>query len=162
MTERQEAAVAGAAGSVINNMMMVPWFLGGPWVPKYGEKNSPPIAEWRGQMEVYLRAQTLSAAQEVDFILSALQGEAKREVSLLSATERDTAQKIFSVLERLYGDNVSDCQTRAQFFKCQQQVGEGVGPFILRLRESHSRWRSKEPTDGSDDEMLRSQLVLGL
>lgn len=166
MTERQEAAEAGAvpgeAGAVIHNMMMVPWFLGGPWVPKYGEKNSPPLTEWRSQMEVYLRAQTLSAAQEVDFILSALQGEAKREVCLLPVTERNTAEKIFVALERIYGDNVSISQTRAQFFKCQQQVGEGVGPFILRLRESHSRWRRKEPTEGSDDEMLRSQLVLGL
>ncbi|XP_041961809.1 uncharacterized protein LOC121720042 [Alosa sapidissima] len=160
MSEDQQAG--GAAGPVINNMMMVPWFLGGPWVPKYGEKNGPPLAEWRSQMEIYLRAQTLSAEQEVDFILSALQGEAKREVLLLPPAEKDTADHIFEALGRIYGDAVTVSQLRAQFFKCQQQAGEGVGPFILRLRESHSRWRAKEPTVGSDDEMLRSQLVLGL
>ncbi|XP_063075849.1 uncharacterized protein LOC134465891 isoform X1 [Engraulis encrasicolus] len=165
MTERRQAgagASGGEAAPVINNMMMVPWFLGGPWVPKFGEKNGPLLKEWRGQMEIYLRAQTLTAAQEVDFILSALQGDAKREVSLLPATDKDTAEKIFATLEKIYGDNKSVSHIRAKFFKCQQQAGEGVGPFILRLRESHSRWRKKEPVVGSDDEMLRGQLVLGL
>ncbi|KAJ8375238.1 hypothetical protein SKAU_G00058180 [Synaphobranchus kaupii] len=36
-------------------------------------------------------------------------------------------------------------------------MGEGVGPFILHLRESHSRWRSREPATGSDDEMRGRQ-----
>lgn len=158
MTEEQ-----GVAGPVVNNMMMVPWFLGGPWVPKFGGKDSQqPLVEWRSQIEVYLRAQSLSPEQKVDFVLSALQGDARREIQLLSSTERDTDDKIFAALEKLYGDNVSTSQLRAQFFKCQQQVGEGVGPFILRLRESHARWRRKEAATGPDDEMLRSQLVLGL
>ncbi|XP_041961524.1 uncharacterized protein LOC121719808 [Alosa sapidissima] len=155
----EEAGGAAAA----NSMMMVPWFLGGPWVPKYGGKGSPlPFSEWRSQMEVYLRAQTLTAAQRVDFVMSALQGEAKREMLLLISTDRETDAQIFMALEKLYGENVSISQLRSHFFKCQQQTGEGVGPFILRLRESHSRWRSKEAATGSDDEMLRSQLVLGL
>ncbi|XP_042563837.1 uncharacterized protein LOC122132932 isoform X2 [Clupea harengus] len=153
----------GAAAPGVVNNMMVPWFLGGPWVPKYGDKGSQqPFIEWRDQIEVYLRAQTLSAEQRVDFVMSALQGDARREILLLQATERNTDSKIFTALERLYGDVLTTSQVRAKFFKCQQLVGEGVGPFILRLRESHFRWRSREEATGSDVEMLRSQLVLGL
>lgn len=153
----------GGEEGAVGNMMMVPWFLGGPWVPKYGGKDSQqPLEEWRSQMEVYLRAQSLSSEQKVDFVLSALQGDARREIQLLADTEKDTDRKIFEALEKLYGDEVSTSKLRAKFFKCQQQAGEGVGPFILRLRESHARWRRKEPAAGSDDEMLRGQLVLGL
>lgn len=94
MTEEQ-----GVAGPVVNNMMMVPWFLGGPWVPKFGGKDSQqPLVEWRSQIEVYLRAQSLSPEQKVDFVLSALQGDARREIQLLSSTERDTDDKIFAAL----------------------------------------------------------------
>lgn len=83
-------------------------------------------------------------------------------MQLLKDTDRNTDSKIFDALEKLYGENVSTSQLRSLFFKCQQQTGEGVGPFILCLCESHSRWRNKEPATGSDDEMLRRQLVLGL
>lgn len=156
MTEPQGAPAA-------SNMMMVPWFLGGPWVPKYaGKGGQQTLTEWRSQIEVYLRAQSLSAEQKADFVLSALEGDARREIQLLKDSDKNTDEKIFNVLEKAFGDNVSTSQLRAKFFKCQQQTGEGVGPFILRLRESHARWRKKEPTAGSDDEMLRGQLVLGL
>lgn len=50
-----------------------------------------------------------------------------------------------------------------QFFTCRQHADEGVGLFILRLRECLSRWRAKEAgTAEPDSEMLKSQLVLGL
>lgn len=68
MTEPQGAPAA-------SNMMMVPWFLGGPWVPKYaGKGGQQTLTEWRSQIEVYLRAQSLSAEQKADFVLSALEG----------------------------------------------------------------------------------------
>lgn len=160
----ESAHSSNAAGA--SSVAMMPWFLGGPWVPKFGdeEKNSA-FNDWRTQIEIFLRAQSLTPAQQVDFVLSALQGEARREVLLLAPTDRDSPTKIFRVLEGLYGEQVTVVQLRARFFTCKQQAGEEVGGFILRLRECLARWRLKEPAAegaGDDDEMLRSQLVAGL
>ncbi|XP_062374615.1 uncharacterized protein LOC134062574 isoform X2 [Sardina pilchardus] len=155
-----EAPPGGAS-----NVIMMPWFLGGPWVPKFGDKEKQTgLADWRGQIETFIRAQNLNPAQQVDFVLSALQGEARREILLLPAGNRDSPTKIFKALEDVYGEQVSVVQLRARFFTCRQQAGEEVGAFILRLRECLARWRSKEegPVDDSDDEMMRSQLVTGL
>lgn len=72
-TMTDEPGVAAASG-----MMMLPWFLDGPWVPRYeGKRNSILLSEWHNQMELYLWAQTLTAAQRVDFVMSALQGDAR-------------------------------------------------------------------------------------
>lgn len=159
------AQSSNAAGA--SNVAIMPWFLGGPWVPKFGDKEkNAAFNDWRTQIEIFLRAQSLTPAQQVDFVLSALQGEARREVLLLSSTDRDSPTKIFKALEGLYGEQATVVQLRARFFTCKQQTGEDVGGFILRLRECLARWRMKEPRDdgdgNDDDEMLRSQLVAGL
>ncbi|XP_048836044.1 uncharacterized protein LOC125711303 [Brienomyrus brachyistius] len=141
-----------------------PWFLGGAWMTRFDGSAKGTYQEWRRVVGVGLRAQSLSAVQQVDFVLSALEGEARREVELLRENQRDTAEKILEALDRLYGEGAGLAQLRVEFFTCQQQSGEGVGSFILRLRECHYRWRKKEPVrdEDDDDATLRSQLVTGL
>lgn len=155
-----------AAAAETANVLIMPWFLGGPWVPKFGDKERQiSLVDWRMQMETLIRAQNLSQVQQVDFVLSALQGEARREILLLATADRDNPAKIFKALEEVYGEPISVVQLRARFFTCKQQTGEEVGAFILRLRECLAKWRSREPRDenaDNDDEMLRSQLVAGL
>lgn len=60
----------------------MPWFLGAALVPKF---NGDPVKfpEWRTQVEVMLRAQGLSLQQQADFVLGALEGEAKKELQLV-------------------------------------------------------------------------------
>ncbi|KAL2087263.1 hypothetical protein ACEWY4_018322 [Coilia grayii] len=146
------------------NAVMMPWFMGGPWIPKFsGKGGAAAFEEWRGQMEAFLRAQGLSGQQRVDFILSALEGEAKQEIQLVAPTDKDTDVEVFDVLKGLYGHTVSVAQLRAQFFQCRQGAEEGVGAFTLRLRELHHQWRAVDPGPaGGDDEMLRAQFAMGL
>lgn len=99
----------------------------------------------------------------MDFILSALEGEAKQEVLLAEADKRDTDANIFTLLKTLYGKAEPVAQLRAKFFQCRQGTEEGVGAFVLRLRDLHHRWRSGDPApEGGDDEMLRAQFSMGL
>lgn len=158
-----EAPPAAPPGGACNTLML-PWFLGGSWVPKFsGNQCQQPFSEWQNQIETFLRAQQLSEEQKVDFVLNALQGEARREMVLLKAEERNTAENLLKALKKLYGEHTSLAQLRTQFFTCKQQADEGVGLFILRLRECLCRWRAKEEgVAAADDEMLKSQLVLGL
>lgn len=123
--------------------VLMPWFMGGSWVPKFGGGEPSKFQEWRNQIEACIRAQGLNEVQQVDFVLSALEGNAKREILLLVERERNTDVKILNALASLYGGQQPVAQLRIQFFNCKQQPGEGVGPFTLRLRELHHRWRCK-------------------
>lgn len=147
----------------IANVFM-PWFMGAPWVPKFsGEGESCRFIEWRTQIEALIRAQGLSAEQRVDFVLSALEGNAKREVALLASEKRNTDTAILQELARLYGSQQPVAQLRICFFKCKQEPGEDVRAFTLRLRELHHKWRAREPlTAEADDELLRTQFITGL
>ncbi|KAL2098319.1 hypothetical protein ACEWY4_007526 [Coilia grayii] len=144
--------------------MIVPWFLGGPWVPKFeGGQGQMSFGQWRTQIESFLRAQTLNTAQGVDFVLSALQGDARREVLLLPEAKRRTVEQILQELQGLYGEKTTAAQLRTQFFSCKQRPGEGVNAYILRLRECLYQWSQREVLDPeATDENLRSQLMLGL
>ena len=138
--------------------------MSGPWVPKYsGEGEPSKFLDWRTQIEAFIRAQGLNDEQRVDFLLSVLEGNAKREVALLAEADRNTDVKILDALAGLYGGQQPVALLRVQFFNCKQEPGEDVGTFTLRLRELHHRWRARDPQDaGSDDELLRTQFSMGL
>lgn len=139
-----------------------PWFAGGPWIPKFGVDKCEQFGEWKRNIEVCLRALALNNKQQIDLVMGALGGEPRREVDLLAEDKRDTVDKILTFLEQLYGHEAGLAELRGAFFTCKQHPGEGVGSFILRLRECYSRWRKKEPAEGDDDDTLRSQLVAGM
>ncbi|KAL2083788.1 hypothetical protein ACEWY4_021561 [Coilia grayii] len=139
-----------------------PWFAGGPWIPKFGVDKCEQFGEWKRNIEVCLRALTLNNQQQIDLVIGALGGEPRREVDLLAEDKRDTVDKILTFLEQLYGHEAGLAELRGAFFMCKQHPGEGVGLFILRLRECYSRWRRKEPAEEDDDDTLRSQLVAGM
>lgn len=148
---------------VINTMVM-PWFMGMPWVPKFsGEGSQVKFRDWKIQIEAMLRAQGLSEAQKTDFIIGALDGVARREVLLLEDAKRNSATEILKALDALYSKTKSLAQIRVQFFKCVQGEGESIGAYVLRLRELFLRWREKEPRGSAQDETtVRDQFILGL
>lgn len=54
--------------------LIMPWFFSASWAPKFtGERRK--FGEWQTQMRAMLRAQPLNAQQQVDFVLSTLDGE---------------------------------------------------------------------------------------
>lgn len=141
---------------------MMPWFFSAPWVPKFGGERRK-FGEWKHQVEAMLRAQPMSNAQQADFVFSALEGEARREIALLDDSQRNSGQKILRSLDAVYGESTSNARIRAAFFKCRQAPEEGIGAFLLRLRECHARWRQAEPAAaGGDDDLLLDQFVLAL
>ena len=114
-------------------------------------------------MGAMLRAQRWSDEQQCDFLLSALEGEPRREILILEQTERDTPDKIFLQLQELYGDKMSVGALRAMFYDCRQRPEESMRAYILRLRELSQRLRSREPRDRRlSDLHLRDQFVLGI
>ncbi|KAJ8352268.1 hypothetical protein SKAU_G00237440 [Synaphobranchus kaupii] len=78
---------------------MDPWFMCAQWVPKFnGGEGTVKFVEWKAQVQAVLRAQALTEDQQVDFVLGALEGTARREVLLLGEW-----QTIDAVWEELDG-----------------------------------------------------------
>ena len=138
-----DAAQQSNANVPITAQFVMPWFMGAAWIPKFsGEKGK--FTEWRVQMEAMLRAQGLSQQQQADFVLGALEGDAKRELQLTNPRDKDKGQKVLDLLGRLYAKPVTKAQLRASFFNCRQRTDENVNAFILRLRELFSRWQERK------------------
>lgn len=82
-------------------------------MPKFsGKGGAATFEEWHAQMEGFLQAQGLSGQQRVDFVLSALEGEAKQEVQLAAPVSRDIDVKLFDLLRDLYVRTASVAQLR--------------------------------------------------
>lgn len=142
---------------------MMPVYPGAPWLPKFeGTGDDVKYTEWKEQIGGLLGVQELTEAKKVAIILGALSGEAKRQVNVLEEEERDTAPKVFTYLDSLYGDKTPTAVLRAQFFSCVQHPSESVPSFLLRLRELHCRLRRHDPDDHPSAASLRDRLLLGL
>lgn len=160
--QQSDASVPSNANMPMTAQLVMPWFIGTAWIPKFaGEKGK--FVEWRVQVEAMLRAQGLSEQQQADFVLGALEGEAKRELQLINPRDKDTGQKILEILKKLYAKPVTKSQLRASFFNCKQRADESVNAFILRLRELFFRWQQQDE-GGTEEEndLLIDQLMVGL
>nr|XP_055048922.1 uncharacterized protein LOC129434089 [Misgurnus anguillicaudatus] len=158
----QEAEGNGArGGNQAAAHLLVPWFMGGPWIPRFsGEKGK--FNSWRSQIEAMLRAQGLTTQQGVDFLLAALDGEARRQARLFKAEETADTKALLDALQKRYGDGASRAQRRSRFFSCRQSQDEGVESFILKLRELYFDWQGREPTQEEEGEYLLDQFTLNL
>lgn len=155
-------AAQSSTSPIVTAQFAMPWFMGAAWVPKF-DGNKAKFVEWRVQVEAMLRAQGLSQQQQADFVLAALDGEAKRELQLIPPRDKNTGAKVLEILQRLYATLATKAQLRASFFNCKQRPEESVSVFILRLRELFSRWQEQD-RDGTDkdEDLLLDQFMVGL
>lgn len=143
---------------------VMPVFMGNPWIQKYGGTESEVrLAEWKAQIEYLAGIQGLSAAQQLQFVLNSLEGEARREVQAAPEAVRATAQTVFQFLTEQYGDTTPVAVLRAQFFNCKQGPRQSIRAFALRLREQFTRLQGRQDHGLGDGEtLLRDQFLLGL
>lgn len=159
-----QVAPQPVANPQMMNAAMLPWFMASPWVPRFsGEEGAAKFVQWRAQVEACVRAQGLNTQQRADFVLNALDGRAHRVAMLLADPQRESDTSILEALARKYGDHRAMDSLRAEFFECRQAAEEGVEDFILRLRESFSRWKRSDPDIARlEGATLRSQFSRGL
>ena len=142
---------------------MMPVYPGAPWLPKFeGTEGEDKYKEWKEQIKGLLSTQDMNEARKVAVVTKTLTGEAKRQIAVLDAGDRDTVAKIFKYLDGLYREAIPVSMVRAQFYGCAQRPEEGVGSFILRLRELFCRLHRDDPDAAPSDIVLRDQLLMGL
>lgn len=155
-------AAQSSASPTVTAQFTMPWFMGAAWIPKFDGKKTK-FVEWRVQVEAMLRAQGLGQQQQADFVLAALEGDAKRELQLIPPREKNTGDKVLGILQKLYAAPATKAQLRAGFFNCKQRLEESVSGFILRLREVFFRWQEQDREGTEEDQdLLLDQLMVGL
>lgn len=88
---------AAASGQPPRTMMMQ-FFMGSPWGPKFkGTGSDIKLIEWKLQMQAMFRIQTFTDEQKINFVLGSLEGE----ILILAEQEHRTVQQIFDQLEQL-------------------------------------------------------------
>ncbi|CAL9702687.1 unnamed protein product [Knipowitschia caucasica] len=140
----------------------MPWFMGAAFIPKFdGDKAK--FVDWKAQVEAMIRAQGLSDLQQADFVLAALEGEAKQEIQLVDPRDKNTGKKMLDYLQKLYSKPATKSQLRTNFYNCRQRADENVNSFILRLRDLFSKWSNiDDVATGDRDELLLEQFTTGL
>ena len=144
-------------------MLLCPAYPGAAWLPKFeGTEGETRYKEWRTQVRGLLGAQDLTEDKKVAILMSMIAGDAKRELTVLEAGQRDTVARIIGYLDQLYRKPVPASQRRVQFYSCTQQTGESMSAYSLRLRELFGRLRRLDPDTAPTGEILRDQLIMGL
>lgn len=162
MSTSEESSTS--TGSNFTPMLMAPFFPGNMWGLKFKGKGSEiNLAEWVDNIKSMFRMYKIPDTVQVDFILSNLEGEAKRQILVVPLEQRDTVEKIFKRLQTLYGDKMPIPVLRSLCFSCRQESMEAVSDFSLRLQELFKKLRQRDADSiRNPDTLMRDQFVDGL
>ena len=158
--------VEGAPSAQANftPMLMSPFMPGSMCGQRFKGKHSDiSLTEWIETLNTMFRMYRIPDTLQVDFVLSHLEGETKRQILVVAAGERDTTEKVFKRLKSLYGDKMSASVLRSLCFSCRQELTETVPDFSLRLQELFKKLKEKDAGGIPNmDAMMRDQFVHGL
>lgn len=69
--------------------MMMPVFLGAPWVPKFGGPDSElKYEDWKEQLQGFVQYAGQTEKQKVCILMGALTGVAKRQISVAKSANQ--------------------------------------------------------------------------
>jgi hypothetical protein len=121
--------------------------------------SDPEVSDWISDIRLHIV--DLEETQKIDTILGFLAGEAKSEVKLYPAAERDTADKILNIIETLYKD-VDDLATlHKNFYDRLQGKDESLQSYSLSLLKLRDKIQNKSP-NAIDDVALKTRFIEGI
>ena len=99
--------------------------------------------DWVEEVRSVVGAMNLSAPQAADFIISYLEGQARRLVLRLSRGQKNTLEKVCDVIVKEFGDTRSVATLRSQLFRKKQGANETTLNYALALDDLRARLTSK-------------------
>ncbi|XP_076847994.1 uncharacterized protein LOC143493459 [Brachyhypopomus gauderio] len=118
------------------------------------------IEAWKEEAEACMRARRLSNIDRAYFLFDHLEGEAREEIRYRSREEKENPDKIFDILQELYGCPQSYVALQEAFFSRKQQEGESLLEFSIALMTLMDKVRRSAPEGILNAEvLLRDQFV---
>lgn len=101
--------------------------------PTFIGRSSIGINEWIDEAKACMRIRHLSVIEQAFFLFDHLGGEAHEEIRSHPDVERSDTEKVFQILQELYGCSQSYVDLQEAFFSRRQQEGETLLEFSLAL-----------------------------
>ena len=119
-----------------------------------------------------IASRPLADEDKVHFMFQHLEGAAREEVKLRPLLDRDTVDKLVSILHDVFGVKATGVQLQRQFFECKQKQSQSLRDFSHHLMEVLNKVIIKCPhlncskdkllcdqfSEGGSDEVLRKHL----
>ena len=118
------------------------------------------VTEWIEDAHAMISAQGLTGKEAADYLLSHLEGPARREVRFRPADQLNEADALFKNLLETFGERASASQLLRNVYERKQMEGETITEYSHQLVQLIDRLENVSPDHVLDrDTILRDQLI---
>jgi len=151
LLEKQEAAAATPVTVVVQRERRLRNFSG---------SGADPVNDWIEDARAMISAQGLTAREAADYLVSHLEGPARREIRCRPPEDMKNADALLRTLRETFGERASVSQLQRSFYERKQLEGETITEYSHQIVNLLDRLENVSPEHVVDrDRMLRDQLV---
>lgn len=115
--------------------------------------------EFVEEFQQVLKTRPATTEEQVDFLISHLEGPAKDEIRYRASPEKNTPQKILTILKDAFGERDTTSELMTEFYQCKQDYSETLRDFLHKLMKKLDRVLRLDNSYVMDkDELLRNKL----
>ena len=121
------------------------------------------LDDWIQEAKSTIANMGLKGKDASEFLITHLEGEAKREVKVLTTEERSNPEEVLSLIEKQFGERYTQSQLISEFHGRKRCKGESLREFSHALMELLDRAVKGDPLAIADkDKTLRDRFVDGI
>lgn len=115
--------------------------------------------EFVEEFQQVLKTRPATTEEQVDFLISHLEGPAKDEIRYKASPEKNTPQKILTILKDAFGERATTSELMTEFYQCKQDYSETLRDFSHKLMKKLDRVLRLYNSYVTDkDKLLRNKL----
>lgn len=116
------------------------------------------VYEFVDEFQRVLKTRPTTTEEQVDFLISHLEGPAKEEIRYRASPEKNTPQKILTILKDAFGERATTSELMTEFYQCKQDNSETLRDFSHKLMKKLDRVLRLDNSYVTDkDKLLRNQ-----
>lgn len=112
------------------------------------------VEEWVEEVRTSMRVRHVGPEDQATFIFDHLEGEARDEIKYRPSAEREDPEKVFAILNELYGCQESYISLQEDFFSRRQLDGETLQEFSHSLFCLMDKVKANSPHTVTDSAIL--------
>uniref|UniRef100_A0A6P8J6M8 Uncharacterized protein LOC116306938 n=1 Tax=Actinia tenebrosa TaxID=6105 RepID=A0A6P8J6M8_ACTTE len=117
------------------------------------------VEEFLSEVNAIFEARKMTAGEQVEFIVSHLDGPAREEIRLHPREDQNNPKKLTEILKKEFGEKHSLPELFKMFYNRKQKDQESLREYSHALAALFERIRQKSPADSLTDATLRDQFV---
>ena len=102
------------------------------------------------EVKTTFEAREMASAERVDFIMSHLEGPAKKEVQMFSKKDRSNPDFLLDVLAQAFGEKRSSSQFLKLFYEQRQKESEKLQAYLYSFNELLKNATKADPKTAPD------------